>query len=215
MPCSARCVMSPCSLINFCQIKTRAPSPAWDTGMCNANMECYQEDCRGNLYTGFKWLPRKLMALPAEGAARRGSILVLFLEGWPSPPALPFPYRQSIHPLLPRLTTALQLPCTIIATPPNLGFLTCKLDLLVCVHACCCVQLFVTPWTVAHQAPLFMGFFRQEYWSGLLFPPPGDLPNSNSHLLCLLHQQADSLPFEPLGKPKSPSTKRFSIMVRS
>ena len=41
MPCSARCVMSPCSLINFCQIKTRAPSPAWDTGMCNANMECY------------------------------------------------------------------------------------------------------------------------------------------------------------------------------
>ena len=75
------------------------------------------------------------MSLPAEGAARRGSILVLFLEGWPSPPALPFPYRQSIHPLLPRLTTALQLPCTIIATPPNLGFLTCKLDLLVCVHA--------------------------------------------------------------------------------
>ena len=41
-----------------------------------------------------------------------------------------------------------------------------------------CVQLFVTLWTVAHQAPLSMGFFRQEYWSGLLCPPPGDLPNS-------------------------------------
>ena len=38
-----------------------------------------------------------------------------------------------------------------------------------------CVQLFVTPWTVAHQAPWFMGFSRQEYWRGLPFPSPGDL----------------------------------------
>ena len=37
------------------------------------------------------------------------------------------------------------------------------------------VQLFVTPWTVACQAPLSMAFFRQEYWSGLQRPPPGDL----------------------------------------
>ena len=40
-----------------------------------------------------------------------------------------------------------------------------------------CVQLFVTLWTVAHQAPLSMGFSRQEYWSGLPCPPPGDLPD--------------------------------------
>ena len=48
-----------------------------------------------------------------------------------------------------------------------------------CVHAqsLTCVQLFVTPWTVAHQAPLSVGFPRQEYWSGLPFPSPGDLPN--------------------------------------
>ena len=39
------------------------------------------------------------------------------------------------------------------------------------------VQLSVVLWTVACQAPLFMGFSRQEYWSGLLCPPPGDLPN--------------------------------------
>ena len=39
------------------------------------------------------------------------------------------------------------------------------------------IQLFVTLWTVAHQAPLSMGFSRQEYWSGLLCPPPGDLPD--------------------------------------
>ena len=37
---------------------------------------------------------------------------------------------------------------------------------------------FATPWTVAHQAPLSMGFPRQEYWSGLPFPSPGTLPNS-------------------------------------
>ena len=39
------------------------------------------------------------------------------------------------------------------------------------------VQLFPTPWTVAHQDPMFMGFSRQEYWNGVPFPPPGDLPN--------------------------------------
>ena len=39
------------------------------------------------------------------------------------------------------------------------------------------VRLFVTLWTVAHQAPLSMGFSRQEYWSGLPCPPPGDIPD--------------------------------------
>ena len=41
----------------------------------------------------------------------------------------------------------------------------------------CRVRLFVTPWTVARQAPLSMGFSRQEHWSGLPCPPPRDLPN--------------------------------------
>ena len=40
-----------------------------------------------------------------------------------------------------------------------------------------CVQFFVTPWSVAHEASLSMGFSRQEYWSGLPFPSPGDLPD--------------------------------------
>ena len=40
-----------------------------------------------------------------------------------------------------------------------------------------CVQLFATLWTVAHQAPLSVKFSRQEYWSGLPYPPPGDLPD--------------------------------------
>ena len=62
------------------------------------------------------------------------------------------------------------------------------------------VRLFVTLWTVARQAPLSMGFFRQEYWSRLPFPSPGDLPNPGiepkSPAL-----QADALSSEPPGKP--------------
>ena len=58
------------------------------------------------------------------------------------------------------------------------------------------VRLFATPWTVAHLAPLSMGFSRQEYWSGLPFPSPGDLPNPGikpgSPAL-----QADALSSEP------------------
>ena len=45
------------------------------------------------------------------------------------------------------------------------------------------VRLFATPWTVAHPATLFMGFSRQEYWSGLPCPPPGDLPNPGTEPL--------------------------------
>ena len=45
-------------------------------------------------------------------------------------------------------------------------------------HSLSHVRLFATPWTIARQAPLSMGFSRQEYWSGLPFPTPGDLPNS-------------------------------------
>ena len=46
-----------------------------------------------------------------------------------------------------------------------------------CTCVLSCIQFFATPWTVAHQAPLSMEFSRQEYWSGLPFPSPGDLPD--------------------------------------
>ena len=63
-----------------------------------------------------------------------------------------------------------------------------------------CVWLFVTPGTVAYQAPLSMEFSRQEYWNGLPFPSPGNLPDPGikprSPAL-----QADALPSEPPGKP--------------
>ena len=63
-----------------------------------------------------------------------------------------------------------------------------------------CVRLFATLWAVARQASLSMGFSRQEYWSGLPFPSPGDLPDSGiepwSPTL-----EADALTSEPPGNP--------------
>ena len=62
------------------------------------------------------------------------------------------------------------------------------------------IRLFANLWTAAYQAPLSMGFFRQEYRSGLPFPSPGDLPDPGikpgSPAL-----QADALPSEPQGSP--------------
>ena len=71
-----------------------------------------------------------------------------------------------------------------------------------CVHVCLPsiisrVRYSATPWTVAHQAPLSMGFSRQEYWSRLPCPPPGTEPES----LVSPALQVNSLPIEPSGKP--------------
>ena len=63
------------------------------------------------------------------------------------------------------------------------------------------VRLFATPWTVAYQAPPSMGFSRQEYWSGLPFPSPGDLPDPGIKLWSPA-LQADDLTSEPPGKQK-------------
>ena len=66
------------------------------------------------------------------------------------------------------------------------------------------VRLFVTPWTVAYQAPPSMEFSRQEYWSGLPFPSPEDLPNSGIEP-GFPALQADALLSEPPGKPLCPA----------
>ena len=60
------------------------------------------------------------------------------------------------------------------------------------------VRLFAPPWTVAHQAPPSMGFSRQEYWSGLPFPSPGDLPDPGIKVRSPA-LQADALTYEPRG----------------
>ena len=71
------------------------------------------------------------------------------------------------------------------------------------MHAQSC--LFVIPWTVARQAPLSMGFSRQEFWNGLLSPPPGDLPDPGIKPMSPMSSalQADSLLAEPSGKPSN------------
>ena len=61
------------------------------------------------------------------------------------------------------------------------------------------VQLFATPWTLAYQAPLSMEFSREEYWTGLLCPPPGDLPDPGIEPNVSCRQQTDYLPLCHLG----------------
>ena len=74
------------------------------------------------------------------------------------------------------------------------------------------VRLFVTSWTVAYQAPPSMEFSKQEYWSGLPFPSPGDLPKPGmepgSSTL-----QADALPSEPPGKPHKVKAMVFPVVM--
>ena len=70
-----------------------------------------------------------------------------------------------------------------------------------CVFSCfSCVRLFATPWTVAFQAPLSMGFSKQEHCSGLLCPPPGNLPDPGIEPMSPA-LQADSLPLSHSGNP--------------
>ena len=70
----------------------------------------------------------------------------------------------------------------------------------------------MTPWTVVHQTPPFMGFSRQEHWSGLPFPSPGDLlnPGIEPRSLAL---QVDSLLSEPPGKPITLASINLSISL--
>ena len=87
----------------------------------------------------------------------------------------------------------------------------------VCVHMCAQllshVLLFIIPWTVARQAPLSMGFSRQESWSGLPCPSPGDLSHPGICLLGLWHWQMDSLPLCHLGSPTYTYFQIFALIV--
>ena len=69
----------------------------------------------------------------------------------------------------------------------------------------------MTPWTVTHQAPLSMGFSRQEYWSGLPCLPPGTLPKPGFERWSPAFH-TDSLPSEPPGKPKNTGVGSLSIL---
>ena len=91
-----------------------------------------------------------------------------------------------------------------------LFFWTCRVACRILVPLFCamiscfsCVQLCVIIWTVARQAPLSMGFSRQEYWNGLSCPPPGDLPDLGIELASPASSalQAESLPLSHQGSP--------------
>ena len=74
-----------------------------------------------------------------------------------------------------------------------------------------CVQLSVIPWNVVFQAPLSMGFSKQEHWSGLPCSPPGDLPSRGMEPRSPT-LQADSLHSEPPGKPKNTGVGSLSLL---
>ena len=71
---------------------------------------------------------------------------------------------------------------------------------------------FATPWTVAYQAPPSMEFSRQEYWSGLPFPSPGDLPDPGLEP-GFPTLQADTLPSKPPGKSEKPSALKSNFKI--
>ena len=81
-----------------------------------------------------------------------------------------------------------------LSTKLSLSFKT-KMPECVCAQLLSHVQLFAAPWMIAHQAPLSMELFKQEYWNRLPFPPPGHLPHSGIELLLLhlLYWQENSL----------------------
>ena len=83
------------------------------------------------------------------------------------------------------------------------------------LHCFSLIWLFVTIWTVALQAPLSMGFSKQEYWNVSPCPLEGIFPTQgkNPHLLCLLHWQVGSLPLAPSGKPFEPHTQFLKILL--
>src|SRR5574341_1234605 len=78
------------------------------------------------------------------------------------------------------------------------------------------VKLFATPWTVAHQDPLSLGFSRQEYWSGLPCPPPGNLPHPGTEPTSPVSSalQVDSLPTLPPWKPLKESSGEYKICIQ-
>ena len=104
------------------------------------------------------------------------------------------------HPSAPRIGVQLERTVRVHASLAMvMGFLAHCSSLSLFSHSVWS-DSFATPWTVACQAPLPMGFSRQEYWSGLPFPSPGDLPNPGIELVSPALQEC-SLPLSHLGSP--------------
>ena len=105
-------------------------------------------------------------------------------------------------------TTKLYLTSLLIK---NLNNNLCSLVVKVKMKVLSLVRFFATPWTIACQAPPSMGFPREEYWNGLPFPSPGDLPDPGIKPGCPA-LQADSLPSEPPGNMFIYGTSSLSLI---
>jgi len=100
----------------------------------------------------------------------------------------------------------------------QLSPLTSNVSLRVCLLSCLShAQLSVTPWTIAHQAPLSMGFSRQEYWSGLPCTPPWAFPDLGIKPATPVSPalQAGSLPTEPPGKSQHKPLRQNGLFIHS
>ena len=82
-----------------------------------------------------------------------------------------------------------------------------SLKVKVKVKSLSCVRLFATPWTVAHESPLSMGFSRQKYWSGLPFPSPRDLPDPG------IEPRAPALQADSLPTARREAKTRYNLEV--
>ena len=118
-----------------------------------------------------------------------------------------------LHPFLTSCFPGVALPDKLVSHKHLLQDLLSREIGDICVHACVLsrfshVWLFTASWTVARQAPLTMGFSRQEYWNGLPCPPPEDLPNPRIKPRSSALQ--DSLPSKP---PEKPLHLNFMIVI--
>ena len=199
---------------------SRALTLNWSTPTCGGQNFARgegSERVHWNLSTPpylYVFFPKTPLRFPSEHAARQSPLSShIALSHFAKEKHAPHPFlalTSSVKPLwiLNKCSKVQPTPLLIRAPEVSLSIFAVDGFLRVCV----CVSGSVisnsaTPWTIAHQAPLSMGFSRQGYWSGLPCPPPGDLPNPGIKLGSPV-LQADSLLSEPPGKPYSLVNKK-------
>ena len=101
--------------------------------------------------------------------------------------------------------------CFLRVTPLCFFFFSTHVVVIV-VSSLSRVRLFAAPWTIAHQVPSSMGFFRQEHWTGLPFPSPGDLSSHATHVSCFAGRLFTT---EPPEKPSDDGKKQIRRVSRA
>ena len=178
-----------------CARKSWAPSQSSASHRREEKRICLQGPCHSLSGSLIKWQspPANLWSVPLLRNVYQ--IEPLLLVGPCPSPQVPRETSQMVRHSVPRAFTSLYLLTKLYeaVTEPVLH------SQRVCAQSLSRARFFAPFWTVAHQAPLSMGFSRQEYWSGLPFPSPGDPPNLGTEPVSLVSPalQVDSLPVEP------------------